>query len=120
MAITTATETDLFLSTNGAPNALYQNNGNETFTDIASTAGLQSVGTGKGAAAHDYDGDGDLDVYVAYYGAANVTVNDGAGTFVDVAASEGVDDGTKNISPSGWTTTRRGFGSLCRKRQRAE
>ncbi len=46
---------------------LYENNGNGTFTDVASEAGIQNTGAGEGAAWGDYDNDGDMDLYVVNY-----------------------------------------------------
>jgi len=57
---------------------LYQNNGDGTFTDVASTASVGDTDAAFGTAWADYDGDGDLDLYVTNYGGANVLYrNDG-------------------------------------------
>ena len=59
-------DTDLYL-TNFGRNQLYRNNGNGTFTDVTSYAG---VGDGKwsvSASFGDFDLDGHLDLYVANY-----------------------------------------------------
>ena len=53
---------------------LYQNDGDGTFTDVASTAGVGDTGNGCGTAWADYDGDGDLDLYVVNADQANVTL----------------------------------------------
>jgi hypothetical protein len=59
---------DLYVTAFG-PNALYRNNGNGTFTDVTSAAGVAgdpadwSTSTGF----LDFDRDGDLDLYVANY-----------------------------------------------------
>ena len=50
---------------------------------------------GSGSAFADYDGDGDLDLYVCDMGRGQpcrLFQNNGAGFFVDVAASAGVAD----------------------------
>ena len=56
---------DLYVTGLGEPNILYRNNGNGTFTDITSTAG---VGAGtfnhSGCALADFNGDGLLDILV--------------------------------------------------------
>ena len=44
------------------PNALFYNNGDGTFTDIASSAGVDHLGIGRGFAFADYDNDGDNDL----------------------------------------------------------
>ena len=49
-----------------APDRLYRNNGDGTFTDVSATAGLNQIyGNGFGVVSADYDGDGRYDVYVA-------------------------------------------------------
>ncbi len=50
---------------------LYENNGDGTFSDIASTAGIQNTGPGEGATWGDYDNDGDMDLYVVNYNLSN-------------------------------------------------
>jgi len=50
---------------------LYKNNGDGTFSDIASTAGIQNTGPGEGATWGDYDNDGDMDLYVVNYRQSN-------------------------------------------------
>lgn len=48
---------------------LYRNNGDGTFKDVTSTAGLGGRGlVGGPAVVFDYDNDGLLDVYIAYFG----------------------------------------------------
>jgi hypothetical protein len=50
----------------GMANVLYHNNGDGTFTDVSSKAGIaEPLGKGLGVSFADYDGDGFLDVYVA-------------------------------------------------------
>lgn len=44
---------------------LYRNNGDGTFTDIASQAGVEDVGAGMSVCWFDYDNDGAEDLYVA-------------------------------------------------------
>src|SRR5262249_3205995 len=44
---------------------LYRNNGDGTFTDIASQVGVEDVGAGMSVNCFDYDNDGALDLYVA-------------------------------------------------------
>ena len=75
------------------PSALYRNNGDGTFTDIAMTAGVGNRGNyGQGAACADYDNDGDVDLYVTNFGVNVLYRNNGDGTFTDVTASTGVGD----------------------------
>ena len=58
---------DLVVGRFGAPNRLYQNNGNNTFTDISAAAGVGDSQRPEGIAAADYDNDGDRDFYVSNY-----------------------------------------------------
>ena len=72
--------------------ALYRNNRNGTFTDIAATAGLNVEMYGLGAAAADYDNDGDVDIYITAVGPNKLFRNNGTGRFEDVTAKAGVGD----------------------------
>lgn len=49
----------------GEPNDLYQNNGDGTFTEVASSLGVADIGTTWQSIFTDYDGDSDVDIYVA-------------------------------------------------------
>jgi enediyne biosynthesis protein E4 len=74
-------------------NALYQNNGDGTFTDVTEKAGVAcgKMGHfGMGAAAGDYNSDGWQDLYVTNYGANVLFVNSGNGTFTDMTEKAGV------------------------------
>jgi hypothetical protein len=57
---------DLFL-TNYGPSGLLRNNGDGTFTDVASLAGLAETSWNTSAVWLDLDDDRDLDLYVARY-----------------------------------------------------
>ncbi len=73
-------------------NALYRNNGDGTFTDVTTQAGVAGPEDAYGMAAStaDYDNDGDLDLYVCNYGTSQLYRNNGDGTFTDVTAPAGV------------------------------
>ena len=59
-------------------NALFRNNGDGTFTDVAPAAGVADAeGKGNGGCAADYDNDGDQDLFVANWGASRLYRNDG-------------------------------------------
>jgi len=77
---------------NYTPTALYRNNGNGTFTDVAEEAGVSEERTGRGVAFFDYDNDGDLDIYTvgAFTSQNRLYRNNGDGTFIDVAQEAGV------------------------------
>ena len=85
---------DLFLGNAGSPDRLYRNEGDGTFTDVGARAGVAASGNAGGVAWGDYDDDGDLDLYVAHIlGVNHLYRNEGDGTFIEVGAVAGVDDG---------------------------
>lgn len=74
-------------------NALYRNNHDGTFTDVAEKAGVgcgQDGDFGMGAAAADFNGDGWQDLYVTNYGRNRLFQNNGNGTFTDITDKAGV------------------------------
>lgn len=75
----------------GAPDALYRNNGDGTFTDVSAQAGIANpAGKGLGVVFADLEEDGDLDLYVANDAVRNFLYrNNGDGTFTDLAYSAG-------------------------------
>jgi hypothetical protein len=56
---------DLYVANDFGRNNLYRNNGNGTFTDVASKAGVEDIGPGMSAAWGDFDNDGLQDLYVS-------------------------------------------------------
>jgi tetratricopeptide (TPR) repeat protein len=56
---------DLYVVNDFGRKNLYRNNGNGTFTDIASQAGVEDVGAGMSVCCFDYNNDGAEDLYVA-------------------------------------------------------
>ena len=79
-------------------NVLYRNNGNGTFTDVTSSAGVGDTGYGVGATTGDYDNDGDIDVYVTNFGTNVLYRNNGDATFTDIAQ-------TANVADTKWGTS---------------
>ncbi|MFN8641825.1 MAG: VCBS repeat-containing protein [Candidatus Binatia bacterium] len=78
---------------NGEGDSLYHNNGDGTFTDVATQVGIDETGWGLAGAWADYDNDGDQDVYVGNeFGTNSLYRNDGDGTFTEVSAAAGVLD----------------------------
>lgn len=57
---------DLYV-TGYSDNILYRNNGNGTFTDLTTKAGVRGGGWSSSAGFFDFDRDGDLDLYVVRY-----------------------------------------------------
>ena len=74
-------------------NALYRNNGDGTFMDVTSEAGVGDTGYGAGCAVGDYDNDGYVDLYVTNFGPNVLYRNNGDGTFTDVSVKAGVANG---------------------------
>ncbi|MEE2778437.1 MAG: CRTAC1 family protein [Acidobacteriota bacterium] len=58
---------DLYLSILGAPNRLYRNNQDGTFTDLAQELGVSAPIQSFPVWFWDYDNDGNLDLYVSSY-----------------------------------------------------
>ncbi len=112
---------DLYIVKWSAPNRLFRNNRDGTFTDVTESSGTGDPGNGNAAIWFDYNGDGLLDLYIGNYfrpvdlwhlktthimhddferarnGGPNVLYrNNGDGTFTDIARELGVND-------TGWT-----------------
>ena len=79
-------------------NALYRNQGDGTFLEVATSAGVAHTGYGMGATAGDIDNDGDVDLYVTNFGPNVLYINNGDGTFTDDSSAAGVEAG-------GWSTS---------------
>jgi hypothetical protein len=93
---------DLYAGHSNGPNQLFKNNGNGTFTEVASTYGVADPTATYSCGWADYDNDGDLDLYVAngQTGVDKLYRNDGS-TFTDVAATVGTND-TRHSSCISW------------------
>ena len=70
--------------------ALFHNNHDGTFTDVAQQAGVTNDRWGFGVAVGDYDNDGWPDLYVTNFGKNRLYHNNHDGTFTDVAEKAGV------------------------------
>ncbi len=70
--------------------ALFHNNHDGTFTDVAAQAGVINDRWGMGVAIADYDNDGWPDIYVTNWGKNRLFHNNHDGTFTDVAEKAGV------------------------------
>ncbi len=77
--------------------ALFHNNHDGTFTNVAAQAGVTNDRWGVGVAVGDYDNDGWPDLYVTNLGKNRLYHNNHDGTFTDVAEKAGVALG-------GWST----------------
>jgi enediyne biosynthesis protein E4 len=77
----------------GAPDSLYHNNGDGTFTDVSEKSGVGDSERRYGLTAiwSDFNNDGKLDLFVTNDGQANYLYQgDGTGKFDDVALAAGV------------------------------
>jgi hypothetical protein len=88
---------DLYFTTSrfGAPNALYLNQKDGTFRDVAPEAGVASLnrpgdGVSMGAVWGDYDNDGNEDLFVYKWGYLQLLHNLGNGAFADVTEQAGL------------------------------
>jgi Flp pilus assembly protein TadD len=133
---------DLYVVNDFGRKNLYRNNGNGTFTDVASQAGVLDVGPGMSACWFDYDNDGNPDLYVSdMWEAAGRRIsgqrdfmpgvpekiralyrrhargnslfhNRGDGTFEDRSASAGVEVSGWSWSCQDWDFDHDGFSDL--------
>ncbi len=62
------------------------------FVDVTDEAGLDFGGYGMGGAAGDVDGDGDFDLYLTAFGANELFLNRGDGSFRAAGVERGVDE----------------------------
>ena len=80
--------------------ALFHNNHDGTFTEVAAQAGVTNDRWGVGVAVGDYDNDGWPDLYVTNFGKNRLYHNNHDGTFTDVAEKAGVALGTWSTGPT--------------------
>jgi hypothetical protein len=80
--------------------ALFHNNHDGTFTNVAEKAGVTNDRWGVGVAVGDYDNDGWPDLYVTNVGKNRLYHNNHDGTFTDLAEQAGVTLGTWSTGPT--------------------
>ncbi|MGI8891022.1 MAG: CRTAC1 family protein [Chthoniobacterales bacterium] len=82
------------MKNNPAHDLLMRNNGDGTFTDVTSQAGIQALTNGRSVAWGDFNNDGKLDLFVSRgtdFGLKQTLYqNNGNGTFTDVTDSAGL------------------------------
>lgn len=72
-------------------NKLFQNDGNNVYTDVASAAGLMPLTQTWTTDFADVDNDGDLDAFINNHGAnCLLMINNGNGTFTDQTSASGL------------------------------
>ncbi|OGB62667.1 MAG: hypothetical protein A2Y94_04180 [Caldithrix sp. RBG_13_44_9] len=79
------------LAYHGQPDVLYHNNGDGTFSDVTSQAGVYNPeGRAMGVTSCDIDNDNDFDIFVANDAMENFLYrNNGDGTFTNIARQTG-------------------------------
>jgi len=84
---------DVFITVSQGASALFRNNGDGTFTDVAAEAGVAVVGSYNTALWGDVDNDGLVDLFLGRgaSGDNKLFLNNGDGTFTDVTATSGLD-----------------------------
>ena len=95
---------DMYFPDMRGSNALYRNEGDGTFTEVATRAGVDNPEVeGNGGCAADYDNDGDLDLYATNHGMNALFRNNGDETFTDVAPSTMADyDAKRRFTGCAW------------------
>ena len=78
--------------------ALYRNQGDGTFTNVTSSAGVGGTHWGMGVAVGDYDNNGWPDLYVCNYGPNTLFRNNGDGIVTDVTERAKVGDSRWSVS----------------------
>ncbi len=95
--------TKLYTPQHPLRSALYRNNGDGTFTDVTTQAGVGAESLfGMGVAVGDYDNDGYPDLYVLGYDRSILYHNRGDGTFTEVTARAGVANQGMWASSAAW------------------
>jgi enediyne biosynthesis protein E4 len=80
--------------------ALFHNNHDGTFTNVAEQAGVTNDRWGYGVAIGDFDNDGWPDIYITNFGKNRLYHNNHDGTFSDVAEKAGVTLGNWSTGPT--------------------
>jgi len=86
-------DSDIYFPSQVGSNGLWRNNGDGTFDDITTLAGVGVADRiSVGASFADVDNDGDPDLFVTTVKGGNLLFeNDGTGDFTDISAAAGLD-----------------------------
>ena len=96
-------ELDLYVTQGRGANALYRNNGDGTFTDVAAQVGAaDATHAGSGVAAADYDNDGWMDLYLANADGDVLLKNDSGRAFIDVTRPAGLSGQLERGTAAAW------------------
>jgi len=85
-------DSDLYLTHDGQPYILYQNDGAGKFTDVSKAAGVDYDGFGMGVDVGDVNRDGWLDLYITNLYENVLFLNNKDGTFSNVSEKAQVED----------------------------
>jgi PKD repeat protein len=81
-------------------NLLFQNDGNNKFTDVAEAAGLRPLAQSWATDFADIDNDGDLDAFIIVHdGPCLLYLNNGFGGFTEITAQSGISDALAAAGP---------------------
>jgi hypothetical protein len=94
---------DLYLTGGAAPDGLFNNNGDGSFTEVTVIAGFSVMDTSvytQGVVTGDIDNDGFREVFITTedHNSNYLYYNNGDGTFTDISVSAGVFDGGNSAS----------------------
>ena len=106
---------DLYVTRLFAPNLLYMNNGDGTFTEVGAAAGVDLVDRSSGCAFVDINDDGHLDLYVLTmyrWGRNYLYMNNGDGTFSEGRAMSEVSPARTPMTTSAPATASRPSSAL--------
>lgn len=83
-------------------NLLFENDGNNNFTEVGPARGLVPLGQSWSASFEDIDNDGDLDCVIVNHDISTMILeNDGTGNFSDITSTSGIATSLDNLNDGG-------------------